>query len=80
LDPILFARRFGRAPIFATLFRIILAATRIPPKAMRSDLTARAERVFLQVLSKPQIACEGKAQPDEKTQHIQIYVSILKIV
>jgi hypothetical protein len=30
------------------------------------------------VVSKPQIAVKGKAQPDEKAQHIQLYVSILK--
>jgi len=35
---------------------------------------------FLQVVSKPQIAFEGKAQPDEKAEHIQSYVSILKKV
>jgi hypothetical protein len=32
----------------------------------------------LQVVSKPQIGFEGKAQPDEKAEHIQLYVSILK--
>jgi hypothetical protein len=28
-------------------------------------------RYVLQAVSKPQIAFEGKAQPDEKTQHIR---------
>jgi hypothetical protein len=30
------------------------------------------------VASKPQIAVKRKAQPDEKAEHIQLYVSILK--
>jgi hypothetical protein len=34
--------------------------------------------VVLEVVSKPQIAHEDKAQPDEKTQHIELYVRILK--
>jgi len=33
---------------------------------------------MLHVVSKPQIAFEGKTQPDEKAEHIQSYVSILK--
>jgi hypothetical protein len=32
----------------------------------------------LQAVSKPQIAFAGKTQPDEKAQHIHLYVSILK--
>jgi hypothetical protein len=32
----------------------------------------------VEVVSNPQIAFEGKAQPDEKAKHIQWYVSILK--
>jgi hypothetical protein len=34
----------------------------------------------LQGVSKPRIAFEDKAQPDEKALHIQLYVSILKRV
>jgi hypothetical protein len=32
----------------------------------------------IQAVSTPQITFEGKAPPDEKAQHIQLYVSILK--
>jgi hypothetical protein len=32
----------------------------------------------IEVVSKLQIALEGKAQPDEKAEHIQLYASILK--
>jgi len=31
------------------------------------------------VIPKPQIAFKGKAQPDEKVQHMEKYVSILKM-
>jgi hypothetical protein len=33
---------------------------------------------FLEAISKPQIAFEGKARADEKAQHTRQYVSILK--
>jgi hypothetical protein len=33
---------------------------------------------ILEVVSKPQIASESKAQADEKAQHTRQYVSILK--
>jgi hypothetical protein len=32
----------------------------------------------IEAVSKPQIRFKGKAQTDEKAEHIQIYVSILK--
>jgi hypothetical protein len=35
---------------------------------------------ILEVVSKPQITFKGKAQPDEKAEHIPSYVSILKRV
>jgi hypothetical protein len=34
--------------------------------------------VFLEGVSKPQMAFEGKAKADEKAQHTREYVSILK--
>jgi hypothetical protein len=36
--------------------------------------------ICVQVVSKPQIGFEGKAQPDDKADHMQSYVSILKKV
>jgi hypothetical protein len=46
----------------------------------RLDIRLIASPVFnaLEVVSKPQIAFESKAQADEKAQHTFKYVSILK--
>ncbi|MGD8266962.1 MAG: hypothetical protein PVF55_02265 [Desulfobacterales bacterium] len=45
---------------------------------MSAGDSARFGHLCLEAVSELQIAYEGKAQPDEKAQHIHRYVSILK--